>query len=259
MPGTALLKCLNLNPMLNELTLQRHQPDGHTGRYVQAVWFARAAQAGTRWLPCDGAQGIMFVLKGELKLDGQKVAVPFHIQAPAKQSVELSYSAGAEFAGIRLFPARFKALREAVSPLLSPSGLSELAERLRQAPKISTLEQWLEDFAAVAPDPSNELQHTYQLINKLMQLNPLEDAYRTVPLCMRQLERQVKAQSELTPKYLARIYRIRNAQQQLRDNPLTNLAQLALACGFSDQAHLTREFKQILRITPGKYVRQLFA
>lgn len=258
MPGTELSKCLNLTQMNNELILQRHQPDGETGRYVQAVWFARSTQAGTRWLPCDGAQGVLFLLKGELTLDRHKISAPFHIQAPSKQAAELSYSVGAEFAGIRLFPARFKALQEAVHPLLSTSGLCALAEQLKQTPTLQTLQQWLDTFAALAPNLSGDLQYTYQLINELMQLHPLEDAYRAVPLCMRQLERQVKEQSELTPKYLARIYRIRNAQQKLRDNPLTNLAQLALACGFSDQAHLTREFKDILRITPGKYARQLF-
>ncbi|MCG7560237.1 helix-turn-helix domain-containing protein [Pseudoalteromonas sp. McH1-42] len=245
--------------MNNELMLQRHQPDGRSQRYVQAVWFARSLHSGTRWLPCDGAQGIVFVLKGEVSLDEHKLTAPFHIQPPSKHAVQLSYSADAEFAGIRLYPARLKALQQAVYPLLSEPGLCALAEQLSQAPTLCTLKQWLQTLSSAAPDPSYAMQHTYQLISSLMQLRPLEDAYRGVPLGIRQLERQVKAQSELTPKYLARIYRVRHAQQQLRDNPLIDLAQLAQLSGFSDQAHLTREFKHILKITPGKYARQLSA
>ena len=45
--------------------------------------------------------------------------------------------------------------------------------------------------------------------------------------------------------------RIERAQSLIRDHPEWTLAAVALASGFSDQSHLTRQFKRIVGVTPG--------
>ena len=79
-------------------------------------------------------------------------------------------------------------------------------------------------------------------------------------------------QVALSPYYLLRVFRaevgmpphaylqdvrIRRAQQLIGlGNPL---ADVALAVGYSSQSHLTRRFKQIVGVTPGKYAAQIHA
>ncbi len=72
----------------------------------------------------------------------------------------------------------------------------------------------------------------------------------------RQLERRTKQAIGLTPKELGRIVRMRRFVQALTRNPGT-FAEAAHLCGFYDQAHLGREFKSFVGVTPGQFVREI--
>jgi transcriptional regulator GlxA family with amidase domain len=50
--------------------------------------------------------------------------------------------------------------------------------------------------------------------------------------------------------------RVERAKSLLRDSPLS-LAEVALACGFCDQSHFTRCFKEICGVSPGAWRRGL--
>jgi AraC family transcriptional regulator len=50
--------------------------------------------------------------------------------------------------------------------------------------------------------------------------------------------------------------RVEAAKEKLRDHRLT-LSDVALACGFADQSHLTRVFTRIVGVSPGAWRRSL--
>jgi AraC-like DNA-binding protein len=50
--------------------------------------------------------------------------------------------------------------------------------------------------------------------------------------------------------------RIELAKEKLRDGR-SSLSDVALACGFTDQSHLTRIFSRLVGITPGAWRRVL--
>ena len=50
--------------------------------------------------------------------------------------------------------------------------------------------------------------------------------------------------------------RVETAKDKLRDDRLT-LLDVALACGFADQSHLTRVFTRMVGVTPGAWRRAL--
>ena len=58
----------------------------------------------------------------------------------------------------------------------------------------------------------------------------------------------------ITPKLLARILRFQRAVG-LMDQPLS-WAEISLACGYYDQAHLIRDFKQFTGSAPGEFARR---
>ena len=68
------------------------------------------------------------------------------------------------------------------------------------------------------------------------------------------LERAFRRHLHVTPRDYIRKVRVHEACKQLiqSEDPI---AGVAFACGFSDQAHLTREFKRIMYTTPAVYRR----
>jgi AraC-like DNA-binding protein len=61
----------------------------------------------------------------------------------------------------------------------------------------------------------------------------------------------------MTPKRAARIVRFERAAERLARDPRDGLAGLAYACGYADQAHLTREFRAFAGTTPGDFAAEL--
>ena len=74
-------------------------------------------------------------------------------------------------------------------------------------------------------------------------------------LSQRQLERQFLSEVGLNAKTLARLIRFEETHNRLWLDPHVSLAELAVDLGFSDQAHLTREFRALAHMTPGTFAR----
>jgi AraC-like DNA-binding protein len=77
---------------------------------------------------------------------------------------------------------------------------------------------------------------------------------RRVGLCERQLERLFLRKIGLNPKALLRTVRFQNLLQRARTGAARGGATLAVDCGFSDQAHLIREFKRFAGEPPEKFL-----
>jgi AraC-like DNA-binding protein len=72
-------------------------------------------------------------------------------------------------------------------------------------------------------------------------------------LSPRQLRRVCLERTGLPPKFLARVLRFRHAQERLAAQPQDGrwaLADLALECGYYDQAHFIHEFREFSGRTP---------
>lgn len=73
---------------------------------------------------------------------------------------------------------------------------------------------------------------------------------------VRTLERKFKQSSGHTVKDVSALMRFEQARNQLWGYPDTNLAGLAHELGYTDQSHLSREFKRYSGITPGAFARK---
>lgn len=63
----------------------------------------------------------------------------------------------------------------------------------------------------------------------------------------------------LPPKRIARILRFQRAIHLLTDQTATRWVDIALRCGYYDQAHLIKDFRQFAGCTPGEFDRRLLA
>jgi AraC-like DNA-binding protein len=79
----------------------------------------------------------------------------------------------------------------------------------------------------------------------------LSDAFNLSP---RQLERQFQTYAGFSPKRFLRILRFQSAVECYGDRQRT-LTDIALACGYYDQAHFIHDFKAFSGYTPGEFFR----
>ncbi|MBU76559.1 MAG: AraC family transcriptional regulator [Pseudoalteromonadaceae bacterium] len=243
--------------MNNHLTLELKTPEGNLAESIQAIWYAKAHLAGEQWLACDGATGVIFPVTGEVLLDDESLAHPYAFQQTSTHASKLSFSKGAQFCGIRFNPTVLPELKRNDHPLIATPSLCAIAEGLQDNASLAAFVALISRHFTNNKNINQSNKHSKHLIRNLIELTPLETAYQLAPLSQRQLERQVKDQCGVTPKYFERIYRVKLAKQAIKDNPEMSFADIALECGFTDQPHLIKEFKAIMHITPAKYRKLL--
>ena len=84
------------------------------------------------------------------------------------------------------------------------------------------------------------------------------DLARRVGWSPRYLQRRLLEETGLTPKAAARVTRFDRARRTLQRQPGTSLAALAADCGYYDQAHLAREFRELAGCPPSAWLAEEF-
>jgi AraC-like DNA-binding protein len=70
----------------------------------------------------------------------------------------------------------------------------------------------------------------------------------------KRLVRAFRDEIGVPPKVLARVLRFRRALAECKAQAIVDFSPLAVACGYSDQAHMIRDFKDFSGFTPGELV-----
>jgi AraC-like DNA-binding protein len=138
----------------------------------------------------------------------------------------------------------------------------ELTERVRAAADWpgrfraieSVLLRLARTDAALAPEVAEAWRLTTAAHGRLR----VEDLARQVGWSARHLGERFRAEVGLTPKAAARVVRFDRARRSLAlrvtDGRPQDLAALAIASGYYDQAHLTREWKSLSGLPPSGWV-----
>ena len=238
------------------------QLDGPLSYQVQAVWSASiAAHASslTKPLFSDGASGAFIILKGEITYHGQTYQQGLHWIPVKKEAQFITLSAGVEMVGFRFHPAKSKdhftifhddlTGAQYSQNTQAEKGLLKLLLNLPQTDRLTGLCEWLQ-LNIKQGISNNALSSFISHIDHKVELQSIE---KHIPLSLRQIERQFKTQIGFTPKYYQRLMRIRQAIHFIRECPTMSLVDLATQAGFSDQAHMNREFRKLAGMTPKEY------
>jgi AraC-like DNA-binding protein len=78
---------------------------------------------------------------------------------------------------------------------------------------------------------------------------------RDIGLCQRRLIQVFTSAVGLTPKRYQRVCRFQRARELARHTAAPDWAWLALECGYFDQSHLIRDFRQFTGFSPGEFKR----
>jgi hypothetical protein len=165
-------------------------------------------------------------------------------------------------------PAAFTILRESLAALTSLTvdlhdlvgpGAAELANRLEQArapiEALSIAARWASDRLAretTALEPAVLRLHAQLRAGTGWLQEPELGSGRRRAAFNASFRHAVGT----TPKRFARIVRFRRALEALAAGS-RSLDEVALACGYYDQAHFSNEFREHAGLTPGDYVRSI--
>ena len=102
----------------------------------------------------------------------------------------------------------------------------------------------------ITPSPFDQALRSVQQNQEVWRVDTLSELTGRSP---RQIERAVMAQIGLPPKLLLRILRVQSAITAMHQAPLRSLVDLAAMLGYSDQAHMNRDFRLLTGNTPAQY------
>src|SRR5688572_11234427 len=131
----------------------------------------------------------------------------------------------------------------------SSADLDDAVSRVQQ-----TLLQWVQPSGV---DP--RVRSAVQTIGRGRGLISIDDVAAGVSMTRRHLERKFLASVGVTPKRLARITRFQHALRLLEDSDAASRGtRTAAACGYADQAHFIRDFRDLAGCPPGEHLLRQF-
>jgi len=101
------------------------------------------------------------------------------------------------------------------------------------------------------------VQAAAKLLHRTKGQYRIEELADYCQLSVRQLERGFQKTLGTTPKAFARTIRFEAAQRALMFDPRTDLTRIAYECGYFDQAHFIKDFKEFAGKTPSEYARSM--
>jgi AraC-like DNA-binding protein len=84
----------------------------------------------------------------------------------------------------------------------------------------------------------------------------VRDVARDAGLSQRRFTQLFVREVGMSPKLFCRVRRFRQALETVRHAAVANWAQVAVDCGYYDQAHLIHDFQSFSNLSPTEYVRQ---
>jgi AraC-like DNA-binding protein len=136
----------------------------------------------------------------------------------------------------------------------------EWLDRLRSARTWSERFAVLDDVLAAAlvdaPAPAPEVVRAWDLLVTSAGAVEVAALASEVGWSRRHLSERFQRELGLTPKVAGRVIRFDRARRVLGRSPRPGLAAVAAACGYYDQAHFTREFRELAGLSPTAWLSE---
>lgn len=140
--------------------------------------------------------------------------------------------------------------------LFGPAG-QEIEHRILSAAAAPERIRWIEDFLTDRLSDTAVVDRIVEsTIDTIMTANgqlSIEEISNQLRINRRQLERKFSSMIGLSPKQLSRTIRLQATLKMMLNNTLPNLTAVAHEGDFFDQAHFTKEFKELTGLTPKEF------
>jgi AraC-like DNA-binding protein len=242
-------------------TYREFLPSPRFRAHIECFWCheSSAAIPAFRVLP-DGCVDILFQREGNgsgaLNVVGTMTRA--HVfELPARQvalGVRFKPAMAARF--LRVGGAEILDRTIALGDLWSSIRTRQLAELIADSKTAEGRAAQIETALGEAPALDAPERAIAQLVESrgIVNLDDLADAARLSP---RQFRRICLERTGISAKRLARILRFRNAVARATPSRRGDWAEVALECGYYDQAHLINEFREFSGVAPGNFSTDL--
>jgi AraC-like DNA-binding protein len=137
----------------------------------------------------------------------------------------------------------------------------DLVERLACAPgwaaRFAILDRFIIDRVRQARRPSPDVDWAWRRLRATGGLLPVGELARELGCSRRHLISRFREQVGPVPKTAARLVRFQRTVRLLERHDRGRFAEIAQRCGYYDQAHMNREFRELAGTPPGEFVARL--
>ncbi len=147
-----------------------------------------------------------------------------------------------------------------VTPLSDVIGFQsdDLATRLEEGNSVANrfliFEGFLRQLLRYRRDPHAAVQFAVERLMASGGRATIREVADRLGCSRRYLESRLVEEIGLAPKRLARLVRFSHAVERTRSDEVIELGQLALECGYYDQAHFNRDFREFAGVSPGGFL-----
>jgi AraC-like DNA-binding protein len=253
-----------------------HRPAEPLAVYVEKLWYCDGHQVvhrKLRMLPNGRFQLFFSLADGPLRGPGGLNGEPGQLASSLVVGMRTHFSvidtATLKSAmGVLFWPGGARAFFDASADLLCNESVSldliwgslasELRDRLREAPTAAAKFQVLESALVERVNQRLELHSAVQYaLGEFARAPPIRSVLgvaRETGLSRRRFAQLFREQVGLTPKLYCRLHRFQQVLRQIASGAPVDWADLALAGGYCDQAHLVNEFRNFSGISPSVYL-----
>jgi AraC-like DNA-binding protein len=255
---------------------KEYSPSPQLSGYVQCYWILRSSfnpfPAPERLIP-DGSIELIFnfgapyqrsrvtdekqqeLIKGS-HIVGQRAQCFLIEQQGAIDHVAIRFKPGGLYPFVRLPVSELTNCAVEAEFIFGPA-CREIESRLFEAKSNRQRIQMLENFLQrrlLRVDQNAQLVHA--ALSEIAKTNgniPIGTLIGQSRAGYKQWERKFLAVVGITPKFYSRVVRFLAVFNQMKHDPLDNWSAVAMACGYYDQAHFIKEFKEFTGTTPAQF------
>lgn len=191
------------------------------------------------------------------------------VAGPATQRFTTTLSGKGRVFGIKFHPGGFRpfvnepvcayadrtlALREVFGPAADDLSVRALAHDGHSA-TIAVLETFLRGRNAGTDATATAMAAIARRIADDRGITRIEQIVREFGIGLRTLQRQFRDYVGVHPKWVIQRYRLHEALARIDGDAICDWAALASDLGYADQAHLIRDFRKLVGVTPAEYAK----
>ena len=249
------------------MLFQSYVPSPPLTEYVGLFWCAeaRAQPHGTELILPTGTVELVVSLRPDATpLSGGAIVCGPHSQSIRKDTSQSEKVIGVHFKAGGAFPfleAKADELHNSIALLESLWGRDamRLRDQLLEAPcsaaRFAIIEQTLIKRLATAPKQHSAVGRAVRQFESTQGLHISVLAHQ-IGLSSRRFAQLFSREVGMTPKRFCRVQRLQQVLKQVAAHRKVDWAELALDCGYFDQAHLANEFRSLCSLSPKEYLER---
>ena len=187
------------------------------------------------------------------------------LMGPVREKATVEIDSASDYFGFRFRPGQAPRLADICASELVDSytdiyevngeSIRSLAERLLATSNHAERQQIMEDVVRrhiIPLVPDQRCRRASLLLDDYGGQLTIKELAEKTGIHVRSLERLFQAELGISPKRMTRLIRLRKLMLHIHEDTFKNLADIAHACGYADQSHMIREFKQLTGRLPGE-------